>query len=189
MANPRLVIASWVKPRDESDAPAAIWIWAATMSIPVISSARPMRLLMSARKIEVMIRHDARRTGDSMLDLNSRVDLNEVVSALLIDQELCGTGVSVLHSIGELDGVVQDSLTGLFGKMRGRGNLNNLWMAVKRLVEFPWRDEVEKTDLLVTTLDGTVSLEQMDTVVVTIGQKLDLDMSRVVKESCTGHLA
>jgi hypothetical protein len=91
---------------------------------------------MLARKVGVMTRDDARPTGDGVLDLNSRVDLNEVVPALLIDQELCGTGISVLHSIGELDGVVQDSLTGLFGKMRGRGNLNNLWIAIKRLVEF-----------------------------------------------------
>jgi len=48
---------------------------------------------------------------------------------------------------------------------------------------------VEGTHLLVTTLNGTVSLEQVDTVVVAISQKLDLDMSRVVKESCTGRFS
>jgi len=31
---------------------------------------------------------------DGVLDLNSGVDLNKVVSVLLIDQELCGTGIS-----------------------------------------------------------------------------------------------
>lgn len=74
----------------------------------------------------------ARRTGDSVLDLNSRVNFDEVVPALLIDQKLCGTSVSVLHSVGELDGIVQDSLTGFFGKMRSRSDFDNLWITVKR---------------------------------------------------------
>jgi hypothetical protein len=48
------------------------------------------------------------------------------VPALLVDQELGGTGVSVLNGLGELDGVVQDGLTGLFSEMGGGGDLDDL---------------------------------------------------------------
>jgi hypothetical protein len=36
----------------------------------------------------------------------------------------------------------------------------------------------------VSSLDGTVSLEKVDTVAFSISKKLDLDMSGVIKESC-----
>jgi hypothetical protein len=36
----------------------------------------------------------------------------------------------------------------------------------------------------VSSLDGTVSLEEVDTVAFSISEKLDLDMSGVIKESC-----
>jgi hypothetical protein len=118
-----------------------------------------------------------------VLDLNSRVDLDEVMPALLINQELCGTGVSVLHSVGELDGVIQDGLTSFLGKMRSRGDLDDLRTILKQLVALHAQDQVGQTNLLVTTLNGAVSLEKVDAVVVAIGQKLDLDMPGVVKES------
>ena len=99
-----------------------------------------------------------------MFDLNTRVDLDEVVPALLINQELGRTGVSVVDGFRELDGIAQDGLSDVFRQVRCRGNLN---------------------DLLVSSLDGTVSLVQMDTVAVTIGQELDFDVTRVVQESYT----
>jgi hypothetical protein len=61
-----------------------------------------------------------------MLDLNPRVDLDEVMSTLLIDQELCRSRVTVLNGVGELDGVVQDGLTSLFGQVRCRGDFDDL---------------------------------------------------------------
>jgi hypothetical protein len=38
--------------------------------------------------------------------------------------------------------------------------------------------------LLVTTLDRAVSLEKVDSVAMSIGKKLDFDVSGFVKESC-----
>ena len=40
--------------------------------------------------------------GDGVLDLDSRVDFNKVMSALLVDQELGSTGISVLDGSGKL---------------------------------------------------------------------------------------
>ena len=45
-----------------------------------------------------------------MLDLNTRVDLNEVVPAHLVDQELCGTSVAIADALRELDRVAEDRL-------------------------------------------------------------------------------
>jgi hypothetical protein len=36
----------------------------------------------------------------------------------------------------------------------------------------------------VSSLDGTISLEKVDTVALSISEELDLDMSGVIKESC-----
>jgi hypothetical protein len=37
----------------------------------------------------------------------------------------------------------------------------------------------------VSSLDGTISFKEVNTVALTIGKKLDLDVSRVVKEPCS----
>ena len=72
--------------------------------------------------------HPARLTGNGVLDLDTRVDLDKVMPSLLVDQELGRTGVSVLNGLGELDGVPQDGLTGLFREM-GRGrDLDDLYI-------------------------------------------------------------
>jgi len=39
-------------------------------------------------------------------------------------------------------------------------------------------------DLLVSSLNGTISLEQVDTVSLSVSKQLNLDMSWVIKESC-----
>jgi hypothetical protein len=49
--------------------------------------------------------------GDGVLDLDTGVDLDKVVSALLVDQKLGGTSVSVLDGCSKLEGVVQDGLS------------------------------------------------------------------------------
>ncbi len=53
-------------------------------------------------------------TSDGVLDLNTRVDLNEVVSSHLVNQELGGTGVPIPYTLRELDSVGQDRLPDFF---------------------------------------------------------------------------
>jgi len=72
--------------------------------------------------------HPARLTGNGVLDLDTRVNLDKVMPSLLVDQELGRTGVSVLNGLGELDGVPQDGLTGLFREMRRGRDLDDLYM-------------------------------------------------------------
>ena len=79
-------------------------------------------------------------TGDGVLDLNTWVDLNEVVSAHLVDQELSSTRISVPDALRELDSIGEDRPPNLLGKVRGWCNLNNL---------------------LVTTLNRAITLEKM----------------------------
>jgi hypothetical protein len=134
--------------------------------------------------------------GDGMFDLDPRVDLDEIMPTLLVDEELGGTCVSVLDGLGELDGVVQDGLAGLFCEMWRRGDLDDL-RAGRGGVSIASLREREReresgtegagldggTDLLVSTLDGTITLKQVDAVVITIRQELDLDMPRTIQES------
>lgn len=98
-----------------------------------------------------------------MFDLDPRVDLDKVVPALLVDQELGGTGVSVLNGLGELDGIVQDGLTGLFSEMRSGGDLDDLH-GVKEISMRKRRESIlhrnsTGTHLLVSSLNGTITLK------------------------------
>jgi hypothetical protein len=61
-----------------------------------------------------------------VLDLNTGVDLDEVVAAHLVDQELGRTGIPIVHALRELDRVVQDRLADLLGKMECRRDLDDL---------------------------------------------------------------
>jgi hypothetical protein len=97
-----------------------------------------------------------------VFDLDTGVDLDEVVPALLINQEFRSTSVSVVDRFGELDGIVQDGLSNLFREVGSRSNFN---------------------DLLVSSLDGAVSFVQVYAVAMSISQELDFDVSRVVEES------
>lgn len=97
-----------------------------------------------------------------MLDLDTRVDFNEVVAVLLVDQELSGTGVAVVDRLGESDGICENSIAGLDGQILGRGNLN---------------------DLLVTALDRAVTLVEVDNVAVVVTEELDLNVLGLVKEA------
>lgn len=110
-------------------------------------------------------RHDVDTSdlfSDSVLDLDTRVDLDEVVAVLLVDQELSGTRVAVVDGLGKLDRVGKDSIASLDGKVLGGGNLDNL---------------------LVAALNGAVTLKEMDDVAVVVTEQLDLDMLGLVKEA------
>lgn len=83
--------------------------------------------------------------GDGVLNLDTGVDLNKVVPmtliseacskvgeglpVLLVDQELGSTSVAVLDGLSEPDGISQDGVAGLDGKILGGSNLNDLLVA------------------------------------------------------------
>lgn len=100
--------------------------------------------------------------GNGVLDLDSGVDLDEVVAVLLVDEELGGTGVAVVDRLGQLDGVGKNGIAGLDGQVLGRGNFD---------------------DLLVTALDGAVTLVQVDNVAVVVTKELDLNVLGLVEEA------
>jgi hypothetical protein len=100
--------------------------------------------------------------SDGVLDLDTRVDLDEVVAVLLVNQELRSACIAVAGSLGQTDSIVENVVTDIGGKVLGRGNLN---------------------DLLVSSLDGAVTLVQVDNVAVVVTEKLDLDVLGLVKES------
>jgi hypothetical protein len=68
--------------------------------------------------------------GDSVLDLNSGVDLDKVMSALLVDQEFGSTGISVLDGSSELESIVKDSLSDRLVKVGSRCDLDDLLLAL-----------------------------------------------------------
>lgn len=97
-----------------------------------------------------------------VFDLDTGVDLNKVVSVLLVNQELGGTGITIVDGLGQLDGIGQDRVTNVGGKVLCWGNLN---------------------DLLVPSLHGAVSLVQVNDVAVVVTEKLHLDMLGLIKEA------
>lgn len=97
-----------------------------------------------------------------MLDLNAGVDFDEIVPVHLVDEELGSSCVAVLDVPCDFDSIAQDSLTDLLGEMGRRSNLD---------------------DLLVATLDGAVTLEQVDAVALSISEQLDFDVPRALEES------
>ena len=83
-----------------------------------------------------------------MLNLNTRVDLDEVVAAHLVDKELGRAGVPVAHALRELDRVSEDRLADLLGEVhRGR----------------------DLDDLLVAALHRAVTLKKVDCVAHRVG--------------------
>jgi hypothetical protein len=100
--------------------------------------------------------------GNRMLDLDTGVDLDEVVSVLLVDQELGGSGISVVDRPSKLDGIGQEGIANVGREVLGRGQLD---------------------DFLMSSLNGTITLVEVDDVSVVVSQELDLDMLRLVQES------
>ena len=97
-----------------------------------------------------------------MFDLNTRVDLDEIMPSHLIDQELSGTRIPVADALRELDSIGEDRPPDLFGEVRSWRNLDNLLMA---------------------TLNGTVTLEKMDGVSSGISKELDFNVTGSFKET------
>ena len=61
-----------------------------------------------------------------MFDLDSRVDLDKVVSVLLIDEELARPGVSVVDRFGKFQSVGKDAIADGLIEMRCRGDFDDL---------------------------------------------------------------
>ncbi|KAI6766709.1 hypothetical protein HG531_011931 [Fusarium graminearum] len=106
--------------------------------------------------------------SDRVLDLNTRVDLNKVVTVLLVNQELRSACIAVAGCLGQSDSVGKNVVTDFRGKILGRSNLNNL---------------------LVSSLDGAVTLVQVDDVAVVVTEKLDLNVLGLVKEALNEYSA
>ena len=95
------------------------------------------------------------RLGHRVLDLDARVDLDEVVGAVLGDQELDGARVGVADVTRDLQRVVSQARAQRLGQ-RPRGRVFD--------------------DLLVPALHRAVALVQVDDVAVVVAQDLHLDV-------------
>jgi hypothetical protein len=100
-------------------------------------------------------------TSDGMLDLDARVDLDEVVTTELVDEELSSACIAVADALGELNCVAENSLTSFLGKVKGRSDLD---------------------DLLMTALYRAVALKEMNYISLRVGKNLDLDMAGTLEE-------
>jgi hypothetical protein len=100
--------------------------------------------------------------SDSVLDLDTRVDLDKVVTVLLVDQELRSACIAVAGCLGQSNSVGENVVTDLSGEIFGRGNLDNL---------------------LVSSLDGAVTLVQVNDVTMVVTEELDLNVLGLVKEA------
>src|SRR6476619_7654780 len=94
-----------------------------------------------------------------MLDLEARVHLQEIEVAVLVDDELDGTGRIVTHGLGERHGLGSHGGTGLVVNKRARRLLH---------------------DLLIAALNGTFALAEMDNAAVLVAEHLDLDVARLL---------
>ena len=99
--------------------------------------------------------------GHRMLDLEPGVHFQEVEAAVAVDQELHRAGAPVVDRPRR------------FYCSRAHG--------IAQLARQPGRWRL-LDDFLVAALDRAVALEKMDTVAVAIGEHLDLDMARPIKE-------
>jgi hypothetical protein len=102
-------------------------------------------------------RESLRRTasdllGNGVLDLNTRVDFDEVVT-FRVDKELASSSVAVPDGLRDLASVGEEALAHLLAEVGSRTLLN---------------------DLLVTTLDGAVALEEVDDISGRVAEKLSL---------------
>ena len=101
--------------------------------------------------------HAGHKFGDRMLHLQARVHFQEIELVVFIHQELDRPGVDVLDGLGGLDGHLAHSFTQIIvNERRGR-----------------FLDQ-----FLVTALDRTFALVQVDDVAVCVGDDLDFDMAR-----------
>ena len=122
-----------------------------------------MPVISSANKVRCREQDKSRfLTGDSVLDLNTRVDLDEVMPSHLIDQKLCSSSISVSHTLCKLDSIGEDSLADLFRQVGCGRNFDYF---------------------LMSSLDGTIALKEMDGVTDSIGENLHFNVSGTFKET------
>jgi hypothetical protein len=65
---------------------------------------------------------------NSMFDLDARIDLDKVVSSLLINQEFCGSCIPIIDALRELDRISPYHLADLLREMRCRRDLDHFLM-------------------------------------------------------------
>lgn len=97
-----------------------------------------------------------------MLDLDTRIDLNEVVAVLLVNEELRSACIAIVDRLGQSNGVSQDVVSDFGREILGGSNFD---------------------DLLVSSLDGAVTLVQVDNVTMVVTKELDLNVLGLVKEA------
>jgi hypothetical protein len=97
-----------------------------------------------------------------VLDLDTRVNLDEIVSAHLVNQEFCRSSIAISNALGQLNSIAQDCLADFLGQMSSRRNFDNL---------------------LMPALHGAISLEEVDSVSSSIGEKLHLNVTRPFQET------
>ncbi len=95
--------------------------------------------------------------GDGMLDLDARVDFDEVEVACLVDDELDGAGVGVAGGLDQPDGRLAHGSARLGREARPRAFFDQL---------------------LMPALHGAVALPEMDDVAVLVGEDLHFDVPR-----------
>ena len=93
-----------------------------------------------------------------MLNLNTSVHFDEIVISFFVEKELNRTCTSVVHSSGNLQSVFTDRLPLLISNAQGRCKFDNL---------------------LVSSLNRTVSVIEMNYVAVLVSQYLNLNMLRL----------
>src|SRR5450631_2473452 len=104
--------------------------------------------------------------GHRMLDLQSRVHLEEIEALVLTGDKFDGTGAVVADGLGERDRLLAHFLAG--------GGVEQ-W--ARRLLDH----------FLVAALDRTFALAEIDDVAVLVAQHLDLDVARIGDEFLDEH--
>ena len=92
-----------------------------------------------------------------MLHLNSRVHLDEIMLSVIINKEFNGSCTSVVYGLGNLDRVVADILSLFFCYGKSRCEFHNL---------------------LMPSLDRTVTFIKMNNIAIAVSQHLNLYMLR-----------
>lgn len=100
--------------------------------------------------------------SDRVLDLDTGVDFDKVVAVLLVNQELGSTSVPVLDGARHADRIGENARADIGGEVLCGSNFDNL---------------------LVATLDGAVTLVQVDDVAKVVTEELDLNVLWPVEEA------
>ena len=103
----------------------------------------------------------SRQFGNGVLDLNTRVHFDEVERAGMIDDKLDGSRIGVLRFLCESDGGFAKRLAFLKGKVRRRGQFD---------------------ELLSSPLQRAVAFPEVNDVAVIVGENLRFDVARILNE-------